>query len=99
DALPVQFLRWSAAVLSGDLGVSIFSNTPVAVLIGQRLEPTVSLALATLFFTVPVALALGVVAAWKAGSVVDRLSMVVSVAGFSAPAFVVGYIMIFIFAI
>jgi peptide/nickel transport system permease protein len=99
DALPVQFMRWSAAVLSGDLGVSIFSNTPVSVLIGQRLEPTLSLALATLCFAVPVALVLGVVAAWKAGSVIDRVSMVISVAGFSAPAFVVGYIMIFVFAI
>jgi peptide/nickel transport system permease protein len=99
DALPVQFLRWSAAVLSGDLGVSIFSNTPVTVLIGQRLEPTVSLALATLLFAVPVALALGIAAAWRAGSAIDRLSMLFSVAGFSAPVFVVGYIMIFVFAI
>ena len=48
EALPVQFLRWSASVLSGDLGVSIFSNTPVTTLIGQRLEPTLSLSLATL---------------------------------------------------
>ena len=98
DALPVQFLRWSSAVLRGDLGVSIFSDTPVAVLISQRLEPTVSLTLATLLFAVPIALSLGIVSAWKAGSLIDRLSMVLSVAGFSAPAFVVGYLMIFVFA-
>jgi peptide/nickel transport system permease protein len=99
DALPVQFLRWSAAVLSGDLGVSIFSNTPVAELIGQRLEPTISLTLATLALAVPVALLLGILAAWRAGSMIDRLSMVFSVAGFSAPAFVVGYVLIYVFAI
>ena len=99
EALPIQFLRWSAAVLSGDLGVSIFSNTPVATLIGQRLEPTLSLALATLAFAVPVALVLGVLAAWKAGSSIDRASMILAVAGFSAPAFVVGYLMIYIFAV
>src|SRR5580693_7109774 len=57
EALPLQFLRWSTAVLSGDLGVSIFSNTPVTTLIGQRLEPTVSLALV-----------LGILAAWRAGA-------------------------------
>src|SRR5215210_1743392 len=44
DPLPVQFLRWSTAVLRGDFGISIFSNEPVLKLIGQRLEPTVSLA-------------------------------------------------------
>ena len=99
DALPVQFLRWSSAVLSGDLGVSIFSNTPVTTLISQRLEPTVSLTLATLLFAVPVAISLGVLAAWRAGSLIDRFSMALSVAGFSAPAFVVGYLMIFIFAV
>jgi peptide/nickel transport system permease protein len=99
EALPLQFLRWSTAVLSGDLGVSIFSNTPVTTLIGQRLEPTVSLALATLAFAVPVALTLGVLAAWRAGSAIDRASMVLAVTGFSAPAFVVGYLMIYVFAV
>jgi peptide/nickel transport system permease protein len=99
DTLPVQFVRWSSAVLSGDLGVSIFSDTPVATLIHQRLEPTISLTLATLLFSVPVALLLGVLAAWKAGSLIDRLSMAFSVAGFSAPAFVVGYMMIYVFAV
>ncbi|MBV9751483.1 MAG: ABC transporter permease, partial [Hyphomicrobiales bacterium] len=99
EALPLQFLRWSGAVLSGDLGVSIFSNTPVTTLIGQRLEPTLSLALATLAFAVPVALVLGVLAAWRAGSSIDRASMIVAVTGFSAPAFVVGYLMIYVFAV
>jgi len=99
EALPVQFLRWSASVLSGDLGVSIFSNTPVTTLIGQRLEPTLSLSLATLAFAVPVALVLGVLAAWRVGSGLDRAAMMVSVAGFSAPAFVVGYLMIYVFAV
>ena len=45
------------------------------------------------------AVTLGILAAWKAGSAVDRLSMVLSVAGFSSPAFVVGYILIYVFAI
>ena len=95
DPLPVQFLRWSAAVLQGDLGISIFSNEPVMKLIGQRIEPTLSLALTTLVVAVTLAVSFGVLAAWKAGSWIDRSLMVVSVLGFSVPVFVVGYMLIY----
>jgi peptide/nickel transport system permease protein len=95
----VQFLRWAGHVLTGDLGVSIFSNEPVLKLVGQRLEPTVSLALTTLVIAVTLAVAFGVIAAWKAGSLIDRLLMVLSVIGFSVPGFVVGYVLIYTFAI
>jgi peptide/nickel transport system permease protein len=99
DPLPVQFWRWSAAVLSGDLGISIFSNEPVMKLIGQRIEPTLSLALTTLIVAVTLAVTFGVLAAWRAGSWIDRSLMIVSVAGFSVPVFVVGYLLIYVFAI
>lgn len=99
DPLLVQFGRWALRIVQGDLGVSIFSNTPVSVLILQRLEPTLSLALLTMLFAVGVAVTLGVLAAWKAGSLVDRALMGFSVLGFSMPAFVVGYGLIYIFAI
>jgi peptide/nickel transport system permease protein len=99
DPLPVQFIRWGGQVLTGDLGVSIFSNEPVLKLVSQRLEPTVSLALTTLVVAVTLAITFGVVAAWKAGSIVDRLLMVLSVVGFSVPVFVVGYLLIYVFAI
>jgi peptide/nickel transport system permease protein len=99
DPLPVQFLRWASHVAQGDLGVSIFSNEPVLKLIGQRLEPTLSLAICTIILAVTLAITLGVIAAWKAGSIVDRLLMVVSVTGFSVPVFVVGYLLIYVFAI
>ena len=99
DPLPVQFWRWSAAVLSGDLGISIFSNEPVLKLIGQRIEPTLSLALTTLVVAVTLAVTFGVLAAWRAGSFIDRALMAVSVAGFSVPVFVVGYLLIYVFAI
>jgi peptide/nickel transport system permease protein len=99
DALPVQFFRWLVAVLHGDLGISIFSNEPVLKLIGQRIEPTLSLALTTLIVAVTLAVSFGVIAAWKVGSWIDRLLMVVSVIGFSVPVFVVGYVLIYIFSI
>src|SRR5947207_13143246 len=59
DALPVQFYRWLIAVLHGDLGISIFSNEPVAKLISQRIEPTLSLALSTLIVAVTLAVSFG----------------------------------------
>jgi peptide/nickel transport system permease protein len=99
DPLPIQFLRWIGHIFQGDLGVSIFSNEPVLKLVRQRLEPTVSLALTTLFVAVTLAVTFGVLAAWKAGTWVDRLLMVISVMGFSVPVFVVGYLLIYLFAI
>ena len=59
EPLTTQFMRWLGRVLQGDLGQSIFSSEPVTLLISQRTEPTLSLALATLAIAVPVALALG----------------------------------------
>jgi len=99
DALPIQFWRWASAVLRGDFGISIFSGAPVLQLIGERLEPTLSLTLITLFVSVPIAVAAGVTAAAKAGSTVDRILMALSVMGFSVPGFVIGYVLIYVFAI
>jgi peptide/nickel transport system permease protein len=99
DPLAVQFVRWVAAVFRGDLGVSIFSHEPVGKLIGQRIEPTVSLAATTLLLAVAVAVSFGVLAAWKVGTWVDRLVMVLSVVSFSVPVFVVGYLLIYVFSI
>jgi len=99
DPLPVQFTRWISGVLRGDLGVSIFSNEPVTKLIGQRIEPTISLALTTMALAVSIAVTFGVLAAWQAGTWVDRVVMVLSVVSFSVPVFVVGYLLIYLFSI
>jgi peptide/nickel transport system permease protein len=99
DPLSLQFARWAARVLGGDLGISIFSNVPVSTLIGQRIWPTLSLALTTIVLAVTLAIAAGVLAAWKAGGWIDRMVMMLSVASFSMPVFVVGYLLIYGFAI
>jgi peptide/nickel transport system permease protein len=99
DPLPAQFARWLAGVLRGDLGMSIFSHEPVGKLIGQRIEPTLSLATTTLLLAVVVAVSFGVLAAWKVGTWIDRLVMVLSVLSFSVPVFVVGYLLIYVFSI
>jgi peptide/nickel transport system permease protein len=95
----VRFGTWLWAILQGDLGTSIFSNLPVATLIGQRLEATISLSIVTLLFAVSVAIPMGVLAAWKAGGWTDRFVMLFAVLGFSVPVFVIGYVLIFTFAI
>ena len=97
--LLTRFWSWASAVLHGDLGISIFTNLPVTQLIGQRVEPTLSLALCTLIVAVLVAVPMGVIAAWKAGKLIDRLVMLFSVAGFSMPVFVLAYLLIYLFAI
>ena len=96
EPLPIQFVTWLGLLLQGDLGTSIFTNLPVTTLIGQRIEPTVMLTLTTILFSVAVAVPLGAIAAWKAGSLIDRFVMLFSVAGFSVPVFVLGYVLIYI---
>jgi len=95
----VQFGSWVWRILQGDLGTSIFTNLPVASMIGQRIGPTLSLMMVTLLITIVVAVPLGVVAAWKAGSWIDRVIMTFAVFGFSLPVFVVGYILAYVFAL
>lgn len=94
-----QFLSWGGAVLQGDLGMSTSTNVPVSSLIQQRMGPTLSIALFTILFAVIVAVPLGVVAAWKAGSLTDRGIMLLSVLAFSIPVFLIGYGLVYIFSI
>jgi peptide/nickel transport system permease protein len=95
----VQFGTWLWNILHGDLGTSIFTNMPVSAMIAQRIEPTFSLMAITLVLTILVAVPLGVVAAWKAGSWVDRTIMAFAVFAFSLPVFVVGYVLAYVFAL
>lgn len=94
-----QFAVWVWGLLHGDLGVSIFSNLPVTRLIAQRLEPTAALTLATLLVSVTLAIPIGVIAAWKARTLVDRAVMAFAVLGFAMPGFVLAYALIYLFAV
>jgi peptide/nickel transport system permease protein len=95
----VRFAEWLWDVARGDLGTSIFANLTVTHMIGQRVEPTLSLMALTLVFSIVVAVPLGVLAAAKAGSWIDRLVMLFAVLGFSVPVFVVGYVLAYVFAL
>ena len=95
----VRFAEWLWNIARGDLGVSIFTSIPVTQLILQRLEPTMSLMVVTLILSVCIAVPMGVIAAWKAGTIIDRLAMAFAVFGFSVPVFVVGYLLAYMFAL
>jgi peptide/nickel transport system permease protein len=94
-----QFVIWIGNVLRGDFGESFFFKKPVAALIQDRLEPTLALSVSTIVLAVFTAVPLGVLAAWRRGTWIDRVVMGLSVLGFSVPVFVIGYVLIYLFAI
>lgn len=95
----IRFGTWLWSIMQGDLGVSIFTNRPVSTLILQRLEPTVALTISTMLVSILLAVPMGVVAAAKAGTAIDRMVMGFAVLGFSIPVFVVAYVLIWVFAV
>jgi peptide/nickel transport system permease protein len=99
EPIYIQFFTWINQLLHGDLGVSLISNVPVLQMIGQRLEPSISIAISTIILAILIAVPLGVIAAWKHGTWIDRFVMGLSVLGFSVPVFVIGYLLIQLFAI
>ena len=94
-----QFVIWIGQVLRGDLGESFFFKKKVTELILDRVEPTVALATLTIVLAVAIAVPLGVIAAYRQGTWIDRFVMGLSVLGFSVPVFVIGYLLIYVFAI
>jgi peptide/nickel transport system permease protein len=97
--LIVQFGIYMGNLLTGDLGESFYYKKAVTELIGQRIEPTLSLALITILLAVAVSVPLGTLAAWRFGGWLDRTLMGFSVAGFSIPVFVLGYLLVYIFSL
>jgi peptide/nickel transport system permease protein len=94
-----QFFIWLGHVLSGDFGESFFYKKRVAELIADRVGPTFSLATLTMALSILIAVPLGVVAAYRQGTWLDRIVMGFSVLGFSVPVFVIGYALIYVFSI
>ena len=96
--IAVQFLIWVEHAMQGDLGVSLHSRTSVLQTIGDRVPVTLALAVCTIVLSTVLAIPIGVLAAWRRGTVIDRVIMAFSVIGFSVPIFVTGYTLILVFA-
>ena len=94
-----QFVSWIGKLARGDLGTSIRSGKSVTGVIIGRLEPTIALTVMTELVAVSLAIPLGVLAAWKANTWIDRSVMGFSVLGFSVPVFWLGFLLIWVFAL
>jgi len=94
-----QFFIWMSNIANGDLGESYFFKKQVTELIIARIEPTLSLSVVTIIFTILIAIPMGVISAYKQGSWIDRVVMGFSVIGFSIPVFVIGFGLIYVFSL
>jgi peptide/nickel transport system permease protein len=99
DPLPVQYGRYLLHTLRGDLGRSLFSNRPVTLTIAEQLPATMQLAAAALLVAVVLGLTLGILAALRAGTWIDRAAMGVAVLGVSVPVFWSGLLLIWVFSV
>jgi peptide/nickel transport system permease protein len=95
----VQYFEWLFNALRGDFGESYYFKLPVSTLIGDRLSVTMTLGLCGITFALLTAVPLGVVAAIRPNSIIDRLALFISVAGQAMPSFWFGMILIVIFGI
>jgi peptide/nickel transport system permease protein len=95
---PVQYLGWLSAFVRGDWGLSFSTGVPIRGLVLERLGNSLMLAGVTLAIAVPLAVALGVVAALRAGTWVDGAISVGSLAVVGLPEFVTGLVLIEVFA-
>ena len=94
-----QFIEWVGRTARGDLGSSIFSGISVVELVRLKIGATLSLTLTGGFLAVLIGVPTGVLAAWKAGSLIDRIVQVWAAAGISIPGFWLGYMMIWGFSV
>jgi peptide/nickel transport system permease protein len=97
--LYLQYFDWVGNALSGDLGRSLFSNEPVARMIAERIGVTVQLSFMALVFAVAIAVPLGVLAATRPNSWIDRMALGISVFGQAIPNFWFGLILIIVFGV
>ncbi len=100
EPVVTQYFVWLGQIVTGNFGDSFFFKKTVWDLISDRIEPTLSLSVVTILLAVTVAIPLGAIAAYRQGTIVDRVVMSVSVLGFSIPVFeVIGYLLVYVFAI
>ena len=97
--LHYQYMDWAVSVFHGEFGTSLFSKEPVAAMILDRMHVTVKLALFSLFFALIFAVPLGVIAAMRPNSWVDRIALGMAVFGQAVPNFFFGLVLIILFGV
>ena len=99
DPLPVQFVRWFGDMLRLDFGESIFLGEPVTRALLDRVQPTVLLTLYALSIQILIGIPVGVLAAVRHNSPLDRVLTVIAISGSAIPTFFLGILLILIFAV
>jgi peptide/nickel transport system permease protein len=94
-----QYVSWLGRALRGDLGRSIRTNKPVLSIIAERARPTLELSVFAMILALLVALPIGVLSAANRNSPIDAIGTSFAVFGISMPNFVIGLILIFVFAV
>lgn len=97
--LPVQYLEWLSGAVRGDFGESYYFRLPVSSLIAERLQITMTLGLCAITFALLVAIPLGVLAALRPNSLLDRFALFLSVVGQAIPSFWFGLLLIVLFSV
>ncbi len=97
--LPVQYLEWLGRAAVGDFGDSLYFRTPVSALVTERMPTTMFLGMAAIGFALLLSIPLGVVAALKPNSWVDRLTLTIAVVGQAMPTFWFALLLMFFFGV
>jgi peptide/nickel transport system permease protein len=97
--LPIQFLDYVVAVLHGDFGRSMINGAPVLPLVLERVPTTLAIMLPALLCAIGIGVPAGVFAALRRNTLADRCVMAASVAGFTMPSFVLGLLLVLVFAV
>ncbi len=94
DPLPVRYINWISDAVTGDLGRSVITNERVSQLILERLPVTFQIMVTTMIISLVIAIPLGVITAYKAGSMFDRAVSAITFALLSVPPFVLALLLI-----
>lgn len=93
DPILTQYFRWASKALRGDLGESYFMNDTVGESILSHLPPTLSLAIFAQFLSIMIAIPIGILAAYRSGTGLDRILMTTSLVGLAVPSFVLSLLL------
>ena len=97
--LPIRYVEWLMGVFQGDLGTSIFMEGTMLEIIGERVVPTIELTICALLISVIIAIPTGILSARKRGRIADQGMMVFSMLGVSIPNFLLGLVLVLVFAV
>jgi peptide/nickel transport system permease protein len=99
DPIWMQYLDYFGAIVRGELGRSMRDGRPAIALVAERIPATLVLTIPALLLKLGIGIPAGILAALHRGSVIDRAVMAAAVAGFTVPSFVLGLVLVLIFAV